>query len=133
MQKNIFYIFSLFIVNFVFNLIKKDMKSNLKILMVILLFLSATTLNAQITKQSSEIKKDKSSNIKKDSKQVKTHSIIVKFHCANGKALIERELLKKEGVISASANLETKDVEIKYNPKLVTEENLLNTYMKLAI
>lgn len=89
------------------------------------LFLSATTLNAQITKQSSEIKKDQSSTTKKESKEIKTHSINVKFHCANGKALIERELVKKEGVISASANLETKAVEIKYNPKLVTEEKLV--------
>ncbi len=60
-----------------------------------------------------------------DAKEVKTYSIKVMFHCANGKALLETELPKKRGVISAVASLETKIVEIKYDPKLTTPETLI--------
>ncbi|MGD9492561.1 MAG: hypothetical protein AB7V36_04340 [Bacteroidales bacterium] len=45
-------------------------------------------------------------------------SIKVLFHCANGKALLETELPKKRGVISAIAHLDTKIVDITYNTQM---------------
>ena len=46
------------------------------------------------------------------------YNIKVVFHCANGKALLESELPKKRGVVSAVAHLETKIVDVTYNTKL---------------
>lgn len=51
-------------------------------------------------------------------------NIKVLFHCANGKALLESELLKKQGVVSAVAHLDTKIVDVTYNKSLVTPETI---------
>ncbi|PKP04292.1 MAG: hypothetical protein CVU11_05305 [Bacteroidetes bacterium HGW-Bacteroidetes-6] len=60
-----------------------------------------------------------------EDKDVKTYSVKVMFHCANGKALLEQELPKKRGVVSAVANLETKIVEVKYNTSLTKPETII--------
>jgi len=52
------------------------------------------------------------------------YSIKVMFHCANGKALLESELPKKRGVVSAVAHLETKIVDVTYNTKLTAPDNI---------
>lgn len=50
------------------------------------------------------------------------YNIKVMFHCANGKALLESELVKKRGVVAVVANLETKIVDVTYNTKLTTPD-----------
>lgn len=57
--------------------------------------------------------------------ETKTYSVKVFFHCANGKALLEKELPKKRGVISAIANLETKMVDVVYDPTLTKPETIV--------
>jgi copper chaperone CopZ len=47
------------------------------------------------------------------------------FHCANGKALLEKELSKKEGVYSVNADLETKVVKITYDSTKLNEQRLI--------
>lgn len=47
------------------------------------------------------------------------------FHCANGKALIEKELKKVDGVFNVSADIETKIVTIQYNGSKQNKESLV--------
>jgi len=49
-------------------------------------------------------------------------NVKVMFHCANGKALLETELVKKRGVVSAVAHLDTKIVDVTYNTKETTPD-----------
>lgn len=46
------------------------------------------------------------------------------FHCANGKALIEKEIAKLDGVKAVIADLETKVVTIKYDTNKQSKESL---------
>jgi copper chaperone CopZ len=45
---------------------------------------------------------------------IKEEKIKAGFHCANGKALIEKELVKVEGVTSVVADVETKIITVKF-------------------
>jgi len=45
---------------------------------------------------------------------IKEEKIKTGFHCVNGKALIEKELMKSEGVTSVVADVDTKIVTVKY-------------------
>ena len=47
------------------------------------------------------------------------------FHCANGKALIEKELAKVDGVKGVVADVETKLVTIKYDGAKLNKEKLV--------
>ena len=51
--------------------------------------------------------------------------IKVEFHCNGGKAKIERELLKIDGISAVTADLETKIVTIKYDSAKQTKEKLV--------
>ncbi len=81
------------------------MKNLTQILLISLFVLVSSSLKAQTEGD-------------KTNQETKTYSVKVMFHCANGKALLESELPKKRGVISAVANLETKIVDVVYDPKL---------------
>jgi len=73
---------------------------------------NAATRNTQPTEQSTQA----------------VYSIKVVFHCANGKALLETELVKKRGIISAVAHLDTKVVDVTYNTNLANPE-LIKEYI----
>lgn len=45
---------------------------------------------------------------------IKEEKIKTGFHCVNGKALIEKELMKTDGVTSVVADVDTKIVTIQY-------------------
>lgn len=65
---------------------------------------------------------------------VKTEEVKIKvtFHCANGKALLEKELVKAEGVSSAVADIETKVVTIKYDANKQSKEKLVAAIEKIG-
>lgn len=64
----------------------------------------------------------------------KTDEIKIKvgFHCPNGKALIEKELAKKDGVVKVFADVETKIVTINYNPKKQNKNKLVAAIEKIG-
>ncbi len=64
----------------------------------------------------------------------KTSEIKIKvaFHCANGKATLEKELIKENGVSSAVADLGTKVVTIKYDPKKQNKDKLVAAIEKIG-
>jgi copper chaperone CopZ len=47
------------------------------------------------------------------------------FHCANGKALLEKELAKVDGVSKVVADVETKVVTIEYDPSKLNQDKLV--------
>lgn len=65
---------------------------------------------------------------------VKTEEIKIKvtFHCPNGKALLEKELIKEDGVTSAVADLETKVVTIVVDSEKQTKEKLVAAIEKIG-
>ena len=64
----------------------------------------------------------------------KTEEVKIKviFHCANGKALLEKELIKENGVSSAVADVETKIVTIMYDNQKQTKETLVAAIEKIG-
>jgi len=60
--------------------------------------------------------------------ELAVYNVKVMFHCANGKALLESELIKKNGVVSAIAHLDTKIVDVTYN-KSQTKPETINEYI----
>lgn len=54
------------------------------------------------------------------------------FHCANGKALIEKELVKVDGVMNVVAELETKIVTIHYDATKQNKESLVKAIEKIG-
>ena len=64
--------------------------------------------------------------------KVEEIKIKVTFHCANGKALLEKELIKEDGVSSATADVETKIVTIKYDTEKQNKEKLVAAIEKIG-
>ena len=64
----------------------------------------------------------------------KTEEIKIKasFHCPNGKALIEKELVKEDGVTYVLADVETGVVTIKYDPKKQNKDKLVAAIEKIG-
>lgn len=58
--------------------------------------------------------------------------IKVNFHCANGKALLEKELIKETGVTSAVADIDTKVVTIKYETGKQNRDKLVAAIEKIG-
>ncbi len=58
--------------------------------------------------------------------------IKVFFHCKNGKASIEKSLVKIEGISKASASLESKIVTISYNPEKMDKEKIVAEIEKMG-
>jgi len=54
-----------------------------------------------------------------------TVKIKVGFHCPNGKALLEKELKKLDGVTAVTADVETKIVTIEYDSAKQNKEKLI--------
>lgn len=61
-----------------------------------------------------------------------TTSIKTTFHCANGKALLETELAKVEGIKEAVADLETKIVTVKYDEKIINKDGIVAAIEKIG-
>jgi copper chaperone CopZ len=64
--------------------------------------------------------------------ELKEAKIKVFFHCENGKALIEKELVKETGVKTVVADLETKVVTISYNPAATDQDKLVLAIEKIG-
>lgn len=56
----------------------------------------------------------------------------VTFHCANGKALIEKELIKTDGIKKVSADLETKVVTVSYDSNKTNREKIIEAIEKIG-
>jgi copper chaperone CopZ len=54
------------------------------------------------------------------------------FHCPNGKALIEREMVKVDGVKTVVADINTKVVTVTYDAKKVNKEGLVAAIEKIG-
>lgn len=63
---------------------------------------------------------------------IKEEKIKVNFHCANGKTLIEKELVKETGVKEVVADLETKIVTIKYVDGKTNRDKLVAAIEKIG-
>lgn len=84
------------------------MKQIVSISAILILFFCSHQLQAQNTASSTD-----------------TLSVKVFFHCANGKALLEKRLGALHGVSSAYADLETKVVTVIHDPAVITREKIL--------
>lgn len=89
----------------------KNAKS-LAIVITFLVFFLGNTFSVNAQENESEIK-------------IKTE-----FHCAGGKAKIEKEVSKTEGVSSVVADLETKVITIKYDNKKQNKKKLVQAIEK---
>lgn len=63
---------------------------------------------------------------------IKEEKIKVNFHCPNGKALIEKELVKAPGVKTVVADLETKVVTIAYVQGKTNKDDLVAAIEKIG-
>ena len=59
-------------------------------------------------------------------------TIKVFFHCANGKATLEKELPKKRGIFSAKANLQTKEVVIDFDPAATDKKHIVEAIEQIG-
>ena len=66
------------------------------------------------------------------SQNKKEAHIKTRFHCANGKALIEKELAKEAGILNVSADINTKIVTIAYNSALTNEKKVVAAIEKIG-
>ncbi len=92
----------------------KKLNSIFAILLTAILFLSISLQANAVTGKEKEIK------------------IKVFFHCGNGKALLEKELGKTEGIKSVVADLQTKVVTIKYDPAKQDKDKLVAAIEKIG-
>jgi copper chaperone CopZ len=67
-----------------------------------------------------------------NSKTFKEIKIKTAFHCSNGKALIEKELIKSEGVKEVLADVETKYVTVKYDEAVTNKDKLVAAIEKIG-
>lgn len=58
--------------------------------------------------------------------------IKVDFHCRNGKKLIETKLSEVNGIVSVDADLATKVVSIKADPKVIDKDGLVEAIEKIG-
>ncbi|HOY31985.1 MAG TPA: heavy-metal-associated domain-containing protein [Bacteroidales bacterium] len=63
---------------------------------------------------------------------IKEEKIKTGFHCPNGKALLEKELKKVEGVTSVVADVETKIVTINYVDGKTNREKLVKAIEEIG-
>jgi copper chaperone CopZ len=72
-------------------------------------------------------------NVSAQDKQViKEQKIKVEFHCPNGKALIEKELIKYDGIKEVVADLETKIVTVKFVEGQTNKERIVAAIEKIG-
>ncbi len=83
--------------------------------LLMICFLFTLTINAQTKKE--------------DIKEIK---IKTAFHCANGKATIEKELVKENGVKTVVADIDTKLVTVKYDAALTNKDKIVAAIEKIG-
>ncbi len=66
------------------------------------------------------------------SPKTEVFNVKVNFHCANGKALLDKELSKLDGVVTAVADVVTKVVKIEYDPAKQNKEKLVTAIEKIG-
>lgn len=66
--------------------------------------------------------------------EVKTadFSCKVEFHCANGKKLLETKLAEVPGITSFVVNLETKVIDFKFNPDVISRDGIIAEIEKIG-
>ncbi|GAB4278250.1 MAG: hypothetical protein Kow0068_01780 [Marinilabiliales bacterium] len=74
------------------------------------------------------------STVKADTPKDKTKKIVMEvgFHCAGGKAAIEKTLESVDGVVSYSVDLQKKLVTVEYNPKKTDKDKIATEILKLG-
>lgn len=72
------------------------------------------------------------SQVSQKKAELKEAKIKTTFHCANGKALLEKELAKEPGVKSVVADLETKVVSISYDASVTNQDKLVAAIEKIG-
>lgn len=63
---------------------------------------------------------------------IKEEKIKTGFHCPNGKAMIEKELVKTDGVTSVLADLDTKIVTVKFVEGKTNRQELIKAIEKIG-
>lgn len=58
--------------------------------------------------------------------------VTVGFHCANGKQLLETKLAEVKGIESFVVNLETKVIDFKYDPTIISKEGIITEIEKIG-
>ncbi len=86
----------------------KTLKIFTGVLCMLFFLLQANTTQAQTSNQVGEL-----------------ITIKVYFHCPGGKTAIEQNLPKHDGIFSAKADLQTKDVVIDYDPVVFNKKKLV--------
>lgn len=56
----------------------------------------------------------------------------VEFHCPNGQKLLETKLADVQGINSFAVNFETKVIDFKYNPDVITKEGIVAEIEKIG-
>lgn len=66
--------------------------------------------------------------------EVKTadFSCKVEFHCANGQKLLETKLAEVTGITSFVVNLETKVIDFKFNPDVISKDGIVAEIEKIG-
>lgn len=90
----------------------------IQILMVLFIM---TAFSAGVFAQNS------SSAANTDSKTA-VYKVKVFFHCGNGKALIESEMIKQRGILKVNADLETKIVTVEYDKTVIADTKTIVDY-----
>ena len=63
---------------------------------------------------------------------IASYSIKTMFHCANGKALLEKEMVKVDGVKEVAVDLATKVVTVKCDTTVIKQEGLVAAIEKIG-
>lgn len=56
----------------------------------------------------------------------------VEFHCANGKQLLETKLAEVPGITSFVVNLETKVIDFKFDPEVISVKGIIAEIEKIG-
>lgn len=64
--------------------------------------------------------------------EVKEAKIKTEFHCPNGKAMIEKELVKEPGVKTVVADLDTKVVTVTYQSNVTNQDKIVAAIEKIG-
>ena len=89
------------------------MKKITSSLVFVVAFLLSIGYSMQASSQNNDLNREKEIKMK------------VEFHCPMGKATIEDELVKTDGVFSVVADLETKIVTVKYDKNKLDKDKII--------
>ncbi len=71
-------------------------------------------------------------SISAQAQSTEDYKVTVGFHCANGKQLLETKLAEVKGIESFVVNLETKVIDFKFDPAIITKEGIVAEIEKIG-